>query len=1049
MRNTRRNTAFSLIAVLLVLGLSFSQAAFAQGGPPRANRPLPGAVGDLSTPDRTAVAAKVRADLATATGPTQVIVRLTQDPVALAVDQAAQATAVAAEQDAVLARVRQIDAGAKVLGRARVLLNAIMLEIDAAKLTTLAQDARVFTIKPIVNFQQDLSETVPYIGATPQVQSDANGGAGVKVAVLDSGIDYTHIAFGGAGTLAAYEAAYGTSADDPRNTTRDGLFPTVKVVGGYDFVGEQWPNGPLLPDEDPIDFEGHGTHVADIIAGAKGVAPAASLYAVKVCSAVSSSCSGVALIQGMEYAVDPNQDGKTDDAVDVINMSLGSSYGDAFFDDLSTAVQNASDVGVLTVASAGNSADRPYIVGTPSAAPSALSVAQTQVPSAKTFPLVINRPANIAGVYKNTATVDWAPIGDGFTGDVVYIGRGCPGDALLANPAGKVALIDRGSCAVSLKTDVAAKAGAIGVLIGLVAPGDASSFSFGGGTDFVPTLVIIQSYANAIKANLGAPVNVTVSEATAIPLVGSMVSSSSRGPASGKAFPDNPLGYQFGQLIKPEIGAPGASVSAVAGSGTGTQAFGGTSGAAPMVSGAAALLIAKQNSGFFPPREVKARLMNTAETMIYTNPGTQPGVLAPITRIGNGEVRIDRAIAAGAAAWELAGAGASLSFGFVDVNRPNVTLRRTVEVKNYTGRTITYDIGSIFRYADDQANGAVSITPSRSRISVPAYSSRYFMVTLTVDGAKLRPWTMNSGSGGGSTVDLDKLEYDGYLTLTDQANAKNNLHLAWHVLPRLSPQITAPSRVKFTNNVASVTLRNKGPGAASYTPLSLLGENTDAPVAGGQGSQAPNVAARYLGAVTYPVSPALCTSGLLVQFGVQTWTRVTHANYPLEIDIYLDTNRDGTDDFVAYTSELNAAASFAGDGRNVVYAGPVGGTQQAFFFTDHGTNSGSFILTVCGEQVGLTSGDAGRLVDVTLATFDNYFTGNLTSIIPGTMAVLGERYVATDPAVTTILGSVDVPANGTADFGIFDFGNVGSSEQGLLLLNTTGGSSEALVFRPR
>lgn len=68
------------------------------------------------------------------------------------------------------------------------------------------------------------------------------------------------------------------------------------------------PEGERLPDEDPIDIEGHGTSVADII---NGVAPGVSLYAVKVCSAVDSICNGIALIQGMEYAIDPNGDGDT------------------------------------------------------------------------------------------------------------------------------------------------------------------------------------------------------------------------------------------------------------------------------------------------------------------------------------------------------------------------------------------------------------------------------------------------------------------------------------------------------------------------------------------------------------------------------------------------------------------------------------------------------------------------------------------------------------------------------------------------------------------
>ena len=107
---------------------------------------------------------------------------------------------------------------------------------------------------------------MPYIGAAA-LQNLGVTGANIKIAVLDSGVDYTHRNLGGPGTAAAYTAAYGTAPSSTSNKTRDGLFPTAKVYEGYDFVGEDWPNGPRSPDPDPIDFEGHGTHVADIAAG--------------------------------------------------------------------------------------------------------------------------------------------------------------------------------------------------------------------------------------------------------------------------------------------------------------------------------------------------------------------------------------------------------------------------------------------------------------------------------------------------------------------------------------------------------------------------------------------------------------------------------------------------------------------------------------------------------------------------------------------------------------------------------------------------------------
>ena len=240
-----------------------------------------------------------------------------------------------------------------------------------------------------------------------RVQGLGIKGAGVTVAVLDSGIDYTHAALGGPGTLLAYENAFGKKLKDTKNTKINDAYKGAKLYPdeqGRRRLGLRrrgaGPTARLAPDPDPIPCgptikdvcDGtHGTHVADIIAGKLGVAPAAKLLAVKVCSSVSTSCSGVALIQGMDFAMDPNGDGSTSDAADIINMSLGSPYGPAPDDDLSAASDNASAAGTVVVASAGNSGDKPYIVGSPSSAKSAISVAQTAVPSSMGFAMGLSR----------------------------------------------------------------------------------------------------------------------------------------------------------------------------------------------------------------------------------------------------------------------------------------------------------------------------------------------------------------------------------------------------------------------------------------------------------------------------------------------------------------------------------------------------------------------------------------------------------------------------------------------------------------------------------
>lgn len=982
--------------------------------------------------------AKIDDSLASASGAVDVVVQLAEAPLAIANgenakrvggrlsrgQQIAHSERLRARQSETLSRILAL--GGQELARVRIAYNAVIVRIDAEKLRTIATLPGVTTLRPVGDYRRDLVDTVPYIGAS-SAQAVGLDGFGVDVAVLDSGIDYTHRNLGGAGTLAAYEAAYGTSNADPRNTTLDGLFPTAKVVRGFDFVGEAWPGtaampAPLAPDPDPIDFGAHGTHVADIIAGQStngshvGVAPAARLWAVKVCSAVSTSCSGVALLQAMDFALDPNGDGSMDDAADIINMSLGSSYGQRE-DDLSFASTNAVKAGVIVVASAGNSGDKPYVTGSPSSTPEVISVAQTAVPSAEAIPLVINSPPNIAGTYTNTATVDWAPIGSGVTGDVAYVGRGCPDDpatpanefdAYLANPAGKVALIDRGVCAVSLKVDRAAQAGATGVLIGLVAPGDPFSFSFGGGTQFVPTLVILQTTANLIKANLAAPVNVTISRANALSLVGSMVSSSSRGP-----------NHSFNH-IKPDIGAPGASLSAEAGTGNGETAFGGTSGAAPMVSGAAAIMV--QAYPRRSPAVIKSLLMNTADTNILINPATQPGVLSPITRIGGGEVRVDEALATTTGAWDSQRQTASLSFGYHALHEPT-TVRRAVRVRNFSSQARTYEVSSAFRYAADEATGAVSVDVP-STITVARNSSTVFDVYLTIDPSKLPVWNLNGGSQGGNGARLLTLEYDGYISIRDD---RDDVHVAWQVLPHRAAEVRAVNRTVTipSGENGLLTLQNVSDvldgrlDVFSWTGSSPKIPGSDLP---GAGDNAAVIDLATVGARLV---------GTNLQIAINTHGQRAHPAYPAEFDVEFNTDADPEPDAVAFTVENGG---FAATGQTVVAAGPLpAGPFGVFFFADADLNSANMIMTLPLSAIGATP---DTKMTFSVFAFDNYFTGLLTDSIEGMV------FTPSRPRFSVAgVPAAGVPANGSSVLTVTPVagGDAASpSDKGLLLLYRDG-----------
>jgi subtilisin family serine protease len=1030
-----------LLSAMLAVGLVASIAAPANAAPASPTDPASLLLAEPVTVDTTG-RKTIDPALRTMTGPVTVIVRLKDAPLAVAngdgYKQAARAgapRATTAQQQAHLAQLSQAQSsfvgqasalGAREVARFSRALNAVAMEVDASQINSLAALPGVVSVRPARNYELDLSETVPYIGAAPSNLPTGVDGAGIKVAVLDSGIDYTHVKLGGPGTLEAYVAAYGTSPSDPRNTTRDGLFPTAKVIDGYDFVGEAWTGAagtpPLVPDPDPIDFEGHGTHVADIIAGVAGggegagVAPGASLVAVKVCSAVSSSCSGIALLQGIDFALDPNGDGNMDDAVDVINMSLGSSYGQKE-DDLSFAAGNAVRVGVVVVASAGNSADRPYIVGSPSSQPEVISVAQTTVPSDKVYPITAS------GTIVYGVAQPWAAAPVDASGTLVY-GFGGNVLACTAYPAGSltglIVLVDRGTCSVSVKVSNIAAAGGIAAIVAnnvSQGPGEYGPiFGFGGGTPNIPGYTVTRAEGTALKASVGGTASVSVSGAVSI--VGHMIASSSRGPS-----------YSF-NTIKPEIGAPGASVSAVAGSGTGVEAFGGTSGAAPMVAGAAALVLCAHPD--YSPRDVKAVLVNTGETQIWTNK-TQ-NLSAPITRIGGGEVRANKAIDTSTAAWAADDDNPVLSFGFHLVTKDSSYKKRVI-VRNYSDQKRTYTITPSFRYADDAANGAV-VPSAPTEITVPANGTRSFVITLNVIASKLPLWGLNGGSFGGDGWRLQGNEYDGYVTIAD---GKDNIHLPWQILPHKAADVKPDYTYAILNDekkTCDIILTNNGATDGNVDAFALTG--TSKRITKDLPSPGDNFAIIDLRAV----GVRYVESAGVVQFAVATSSRRAHPNYPAEFDVYIDSNGDGTDDYVVFNYELGLA--FAATGQNAVYVQKLGTTTAtAYFFADADLNSGNVILTVPAAAVGLSP---SVKFNYSVYAFDNYFTGALTDAIEGMSHTLSKpRYVLTggDFLVVPAGGSTTItvaPGTGTA---------ADSSQTGILLMyrDAAGAEWQAIPVR--
>jgi subtilisin family serine protease len=233
-------------------------------------------------------------------------------------------------------RILSTSSTAKILHQFSHVINGVSLNAarsDIERMAALPEVKHIYEDKKVSAFPVPSSMKI----RTTSVQSDATlttTGKGVKVGVIDTGVDYLHEALGG------------------------GFGPGFKVAGGYDFVNNK---------PDPLDDNGHGTHVAGIIAGNSAsltsMAPDAQLFAYKVLDA-SGNGSTSTVIAGIEQAIM--------DSVDIINLSLGTSDGDPD-DILSRTVDQAVEAGIVVVVAAGN--DGGYgTISSPGAAREALTV---------------------------------------------------------------------------------------------------------------------------------------------------------------------------------------------------------------------------------------------------------------------------------------------------------------------------------------------------------------------------------------------------------------------------------------------------------------------------------------------------------------------------------------------------------------------------------------------------------------------------------------------------------------------------------------------------
>lgn len=768
--------------------------------------------------------------------------------------QRAQAASVSAQHE----RMRPLidGSGAEILSAQRVGANGFRVKARPAQIAELRSLEGVLSVARVERHKVDNVDSVPWIGA-PAVWASVGRGEGVKIGIIDTGIDYTHADFGGSGNVSDYEG------NDP-TVIESGTFPTAKVRGGYDFAGRTYDADDSAsvpePDADPLDYNGHGSHVAGTAAGVgvsgsvgSGVAPGADLYALKVFGDEAGSTDLTSL--AIEWAMDPNSDGDMSDHLDIINMSLGSPFGEP--DDPSAiSSNNAAAVGIIVVTSAGNEGNVPYIVGAPGTASSAISVAANSPGGRLTSRFRVLSPASVAGTYSSLEGA--GPVTFEETGSItgaVVTGAPLNGCTALTNASavnGNIAFIIRGTCDFRVKYTNAQNAGARAIVVyndGTDAT-RVDPIVMGGLDDTVtiPGLMISSTDGAKIKAatNVQATIDVAVDPAQA----DKITDFSSRGPG------------QNGSRFKPDLSAPGlAIVSAGVGTGTGSTTLQGTSMAAPHVAGAAALL--RQKHPTLNQAAIKALLQNS--TVDSNTSGD-----TDLARQGVGALRVDRAVKLTSYA-----SPAGVSFGRLNPLTP-VARTQNVTLKDISGSRRIFTGTHV---AHKTFPGVQVNCPTQLRLVGKGAAT--FTVNLTFDPTKAWP------QGIYDTAVLSQTEVDGWCVLSDGTDTLRVGYIA---------VVDPASNVAAHPNGTGAKVTNNGPTlgwAEEFTLAKLGGEEQN----GTYGSIA------AMGFRNAP-NPARYAPYKVLELGFAMERPFEHlSNLTFELDI--DTDNDGVEDLFLIGTDIS------------------------------------------------------------------------------------------------------------------------------------------------
>ena len=556
----------------------------------------------------------------------------------------------------------------KVTRRMQHALNAIVTTMSPLEAEAISQLPEVQLVEAYREYALDTDLGPQLIGANTVWNGislplgdgpDRTRGEGVVVGIIDTGINFGSPSFAAADPVDGYVHTNPNGSGNYLGTCAPGGVDAGrcndKLIGGYDFIcGVGAPANACgvagLREEPGFgDTNGHGSHTASTAAGnsrptvfngsqitISGVAPRANLIAYDVCytniATGQGSCPNVSSLAAVNQAIA--------DGVDVINFSIGGGAA-PWNDAVSLAFLNATNAGVFVATSAGNSGPAAATLG--HVEPWTMSSAASRHRlGGFTSVLTVSGPGTLPA---NLQRVLLTP-GSGGVGLVAALPATTP---LVVSPlidaandgcdpyaAGQfqnaIAVIRRGTCSFTIKTNNAAAAGALVVILSNNTTGGISP-SVPGTT--VPAFGVTQAVGNALRDFAQANSGTTAAINVAPNAIDALADFSSRGPG----------GFD---VLKPDLSAPGIDVvAAYAGSTiTGfenlTAAISGTSMASPHTAGAAALMRQLHPSWTVP--EIKSALTMTATRSVLLEDQVTP---ADAQAAGSGRLQVDTAARAG------------------------------------------------------------------------------------------------------------------------------------------------------------------------------------------------------------------------------------------------------------------------------------------------------------------------------------------------------------------------------------------------------------------